>query len=88
MIIKIKFRSSRRGAAETNHEVVGSIPGLTHWAKDLGVAMSCFRRSSDLAWLWHRLAAIALIRTLAWEPPYAAGVALKRQKQNKKSFET
>ena len=33
-----------------------------------------------LLWLWHRLAAVALIRPLAWEPPYAEGVALKRQK--------
>ena len=29
-----------------------------------------------LLWLWCRLA--AQIRPLAWEPPYAAGVALKR----------
>ena len=35
-----------------------------------------------LLWLWHRLAATALIRSLAWEPPYAASVALKRQKIN------
>ena len=32
-----------------------------------------------LLWLWHRLAAVAPIRPLAFEPPYAAGVALKRQ---------
>ena len=40
-----------------------------------------------LLWLWHRLAIIALIGPLAWEPPYAAGVALekaKRQKEKKK----
>ena len=46
-----------------------------------------------LLWLWHRLAAGALIQPLAWELPYAAGVALKskktknkkqKQKQNKK----
>ena len=30
-----------------------------------------------LLWLWHRLAAASLIQPLAWEPPYAAGVALK-----------
>ena len=36
-------------------------------------------------WLWLWLAAIAPIRPLAWEPPYAAGAALKRQKiKNKK----
>ena len=38
------------------------------------------RRSLDLAllWLWHRLAAVAPIRPLTWEPPYAvASAALK-----------
>ena len=53
-----------------------------------GVAMSCGvgqRRSSDLAllWLWRRPAAVAPIGPLAWELPYAAGVALK--KTNKKN---
>ena len=48
-----------------------------------GVGRRCF---SDLAllWLWHRPAAIAPIQPLAWEPPYAAGMALKRQKDKKK----
>ena len=45
------------------------------------------RHDSDLMllWLWRRPAATALIRPLASEPPYATGVALKRQKtkQNK-----
>ena len=31
--------------------------------------------------LWRRLAAAALIRPLAWELPYAMGVALKRPKK-------
>ena len=51
--------------------------------------MSCgvgHRCGSDLAllWLWHSPAATALIRPVAWEPPYAVGVALKRQKTKKK----
>ena len=33
-----------------------------------------------LLWLWHRPAAAALIQLLAWELPYAAGVAIKRKK--------
>ena len=37
-----------------------------------------------LLWLWCRPAATALIRPLAWEPPYTAGVALKRQKKKKR----
>ena len=36
-----------------------------------------------LLWLWRRPAAVAPIRPLAWEPPYAVGGALKIQKQNK-----
>ena len=54
--------------------------------------MSCgagCRHSSDpeLLWLWHRPVAAGLIRPLAWEPPYVAGVAqemAKRQKDKKK----
>ena len=63
-------RSSHCGAAEANltrnHEVVGSIPELTQWVKD-----------PVLLWLWCRLEAVAPIRTLAWESPYAVGAALK-----------
>ena len=35
---------------------------------------------SDPAWLWHRPAAVAPIRPLAWELLYAAGVALKKKR--------
>ena len=38
----------------------------------------------ELLWLWRRPAATAPIRPLAWEPPYAAGVTLKRQKRQGK----
>ena len=53
-----------------------------------GVAMSRgvgLRHMSDpaLLWLWCRLAAVALIQHLAWEPPYAVSAALKRQKTKK-----
>ena len=48
--------------------------------------MSCgvgHRLRSDLEvlwlWLWCRPVAVALIRPLAWEPPHAMGVALKKQ---------
>jgi len=48
--------------------------------------MSCgvvCRHGSDpaLLWLWRRPVAIAPIRPLAWEPPYAASATLKRQKK-------
>ena len=41
----------------------------------------------ELLWLWRRLAAIAQIRLLAWEPPYAVGAALKRQKKKNYIFD-
>ena len=46
------------------------------------------RRSSDLAllWLWRRLTAVAPIRPLAWEPPYAVGAALKRRRRKKNIY--
>ena len=50
------------------------------------MAVSCgvgCRRRSDptLLWLWRRVVATASNGPLAWEPPYAAGVALKRPKE-------
>ena len=63
--------------------------GIDPWHHSVGqgsgTAMSCGvgrRHSSDPAflWLWRRLAATALIRPLVWEPPYAAGAALKDKK--------
>ena len=65
------------------------IPGLAQWVKGSGVAVSYdvgHRHSSDpkLLWLWCRPVAAALISTLVWQPPYAKGVALKRQKKKKK----
>ena len=73
-IVKIEnvcYRSSHSGSVVTNptsiHEVVGLIPDPTQWVKD-----------AALLWLWCRLVAKAPIWLLAWELPYAAGVALKK----------
>ena len=53
--------------------------------------MSCgvgCKHGSDpaLLWLWCRSAAVALIRPLAWEPPYTAGAALEKTKKEEDSF--
>ena len=71
-----------------NHEVAGSIPALAQWVKVPAFAVSCgvgHRRGSDpaLLWLWRRLAAIALIQPLAWEPPYASRAAHEIAKKKK-----
>ena len=51
--------------------------------------MSCGigrRHGSDpmLLWFWHRPAATALIRPVAWEPPYDMGAALENPKKKRK----
>ena len=52
------------------------------WVRSLtslrGLRIWCCRE------LWCWLAAVALIRPLAWEPPYAAGAALKSKKKKEK----
>ena len=53
-------------------------PGLGQWLKD--PALPC---------LWCRLAAVAPIRPLGWEPPHAVGAALKKTKKPiKKPYES
>ena len=77
--VKVNYMgSSHFGSVETNptsiYEDAGSIPGLTLWVKN-----------PALLWLWCRPASVALIRPLAWELSYTAGVALKsKAKQTNK----
>ena len=68
--------SSHCGSVVTNptsiHEDAGLIPDHAWWVKDLVL-------------LWCRLAAAALIRLLAWELPYAMGMALKIKRTKQKN---
>ena len=48
-----------------------------------GVGRRC-GSDPELLWLWHRMAGAAPITPLAWEPPYAAGVALRKEKKKDK----
>ena len=48
-----------------------------------GVGRRC-GSDPELLWIWHRPEATAPIGPLAWEPPYAAGVALEKAKRQKK----
>ena len=68
------------------HEDVGSLAslsGLRIWhCCELCVGHR-FDLDLMLLWLWCRLAAVAPIRPLTWEPPYALGVALEKDKKIK-----
>ena len=66
-----------------NHEVAGL---MDPWPRSVGqgssVAENCgvghrYGWDPELLWLWCKLASVAPIRPLAWEPSYAQSVALK-----------
>ena len=52
-------------------------------AESCGVGRRCCS-DPTLLWLWCRLATVAPIQPLAWKPPYAVSVALKKKKRQRK----
>ena len=70
------------------HDDLGLIPHLTQWVRIQHCCelwcRSQMQLDPTLLWLWRRLVATAPIRPLAWEPPYATGAALEKDKKAKK----
>jgi len=63
------------------------ISGLRIWCCPELWCRSQRQLGSGVAVALARLVATALIRPLAWEPPYAMGAALDKTKKKKKSIE-
>ena len=67
----------------TQVESLASLSGLRIWlCPELWYIGHRCGSDLMLLWLWHRLAAVSLLGPLAWEPPYAMGVALKNKRQS------
>ena len=86
----MQYWSSHCGAAgmnlTRNHEVAVSILASLSGLR-IRIALSCgvgHRCCSDLVllWPWHKPVATDPIRPLAWEPPFAVGAALKKEKHH------
>ena len=76
--IVVQWKRIQLGTMRWWVQSLASLSGLRIWhSVSCGVGR---RHGSDLTllWLWYGPVAAALIKPLAWEPPYAAGMALKK----------
>ena len=76
-----QWKRIRLGTMKLRVRTLASLSGL----RIQGCCGVGCRHGSDpaLLWLRYRLAAVAAIGPLAWESPYAMGVALKSKTKNK-----
>ena len=84
--VPIVTQQNRIGLASMRMQVrtLALLSGLRTWhCRELWCRWQTWL-GSGMVWLWHGLAAAALIGPLAWELPYAVGTALKRQKNKTK----
>ena len=72
---QIRLETMRLGV-----QSLASLSGLIQHCNELWCRLRMWLGSGIAMALVHRLAATALILPLAWEPPYAASVALKSKK--------
>ena len=71
----------RLGTMRLRVRSLASLSGLRIDDVSCGAGQRC-DLDPVLLWLLCRLAAVAPIQPLAWEPPYAAGAALKSRKKD------
>ena len=77
VLVVAQWKRIQLGTRRLGVRSLALLSGLRIWCCcGCGVGHRC---GLDLAllWLWHRPAGAVPIQTLAWEPPYAVGVALK-----------
>ena len=87
VLVVVQWKQIWLGTMRLPVESLASLSGLRIGLRTMSCGVGC-RCGLDPAlpwlWLWHRLAAIVPIWPVAWEAPYAAGVALKSKKKKKR----
>ena len=94
IINNFKITNSREGVEKREHSSTldGNVNWYNHYGKWYGGSSEnsiwklphiggSHGSDAELVWLWRRLAATALMRPLAWDPPYATGAALEKDKK-------